>query len=201
MRKWTYLVAALLMSGATATFTSCIDTEEPAGITELRGAKAELLRAKAAFEIALANKKQADADLQQVKVEREKIELEIDKLRQEMIAAENAWKQDSLQARRDTLAASLEIKLIEMQEQKAKADYDLQEAIEKINAALITMKDDIYSRKISYYKALLIGGDYINTPIRDKIAISCMLRQIHESSSHAIRHGLYIKNRKRLFCL
>ena len=40
----------------------------------------------------------------------------------------------------------------------------------------------------------------INTPIRDKIAISCMLRQIHEFSSHAIRHGLYIKNRKRLFC-
>lgn len=40
----------------------------------------------------------------------------------------------------------------------------------------------------------------IITPIRDKIAISCMLREIHEFSSHAIRHGLYIKNRKRLFC-
>ena len=40
----------------------------------------------------------------------------------------------------------------------------------------------------------------LDTPIRDKIAISCMLRQIHEFSSHAIRHGLYIKNRKRLFC-
>ena len=38
------------------------------------------------------------------------------------------------------------------------------------------------------------------TPIRDKIAISCMLREIHEFSSHALRHGLYIKNRKRLFC-
>ena len=38
------------------------------------------------------------------------------------------------------------------------------------------------------------------TPIRDKIAISCMLREIHEFSSHTIRHGLYIKNRKRLFC-
>ena len=34
------------------------------------------------------------------------------------------------------------------------------------------------------------------TPIRDKIAISCMWRQIREFSSHAIRHGLYIKNRK-----
>ena len=45
-----------------------------------------------------------------------------------------------------------------------------------------------------------VNVDVRNTPIRDKIAISCMLRQIHESSSHAIRHGLYIKNRKRLFC-
>lgn len=47
-------------------------------------------------------------------------------------------------------------------------------------------------------KKLLL--DVVYTPIRDKIAISCMLRQIHEFSSHAIRHGLYIKNRKRLFC-
>ena len=41
----------------------------------------------------------------------------------------------------------------------------------------------------------------ILTPIRDKIAINCMWRQIREFSSHAIWHGLYIKNRKRLFCL
>ena len=39
------------------------------------------------------------------------------------------------------------------------------------------------------------------TPVRDKIAISCMLIQIREFSSHAITHELYIKNRKRLFCL
>lgn len=48
--------------------------------------------------------------------------------------------------------------------------------------------------------SLVSGSVEVYTPIRDKIAISCMLRQIHESSSHAIRHGLYIKNRKRLFC-
>lgn len=160
MRKWTYLVAALLMSGATATFTSCIDTEEPAGITDLRGAKAELLRAKAAYQTALANTEQANADFRQVQVEREKIELEIDKLRQEMIAAENQWKMDSLQAKRDTLAASLEIKLVEMQQRKAQADYNLQEALAKIDAALITMKDNIYGEKIAYYRVLLAGGTY-----------------------------------------
>ena len=43
--------------------------------------------------------------------------------------------------------------------------------------------------------------DYTHTPVRDKIAISSMLIQIREFSSHAITHELYIKNRKRLFCL
>lgn len=108
----------------------------------------------------MANTEQANADFRQVQVEREKIELEIDKLRQEMIAAENQWKMDSLQAKRDTLAASLEIKLVEMQQRKAQADYNLQEALAKIDAALITMKDNIYGEKIAYYRVLLAGGTY-----------------------------------------
>ena len=49
MRKWTYLVAALLVGGATTTFTGCIDNDEPAGIEQLRGAKAEFIKAKAAY--------------------------------------------------------------------------------------------------------------------------------------------------------
>ena len=48
MRKWTYLVATLLMAGTTATFTGCIDTDEPEGIVDLRGAKSELIKAQAA---------------------------------------------------------------------------------------------------------------------------------------------------------
>lgn len=40
MRKWTYLVAALLMGGVSTSLTSCIDNDEPAGINDLRGAKA-----------------------------------------------------------------------------------------------------------------------------------------------------------------
>lgn len=50
MRKWTYLVATLLMAGTTTTFTGCIDTDEPDGIAELRGAKSELIKAQAAVE-------------------------------------------------------------------------------------------------------------------------------------------------------
>ena len=48
MRKWTYLVATLLMAGTTATFTGCIDTDEPEGIVESAGSKSELIKAQAA---------------------------------------------------------------------------------------------------------------------------------------------------------
>lgn len=147
MRKWTYLVAALLMSGTAATFTSCIDTTEPAGIESMRNAKAELLIAKAAVQKALAEKQGIDNQIAALNVELQQ--------------AINAWKIDSLKAKQDTLALSLETKLLEMQQLKAQADYNLQKALEQINVDLITMKDDIYMRELSYYKALLIGGSYI----------------------------------------
>lgn len=69
MRKWTYLVAALLMGGVSTSLTSCIDNDEPAGINDLRGAKAELLRAKAAVENAEAAIKTATAAIEQAKAD------------------------------------------------------------------------------------------------------------------------------------
>ena len=57
MRKWTYLVATLLMAGTTATFTGCIDTDEPEGIVDLRGAKSELIKAQAAVKLVKWNGK------------------------------------------------------------------------------------------------------------------------------------------------
>ena len=61
----------------------------------------------------------------------------------------------------------------------------------------------IYKIHVNYTKYKITRSLYdLNiTPVRDKIAISCMLIQIREFSSHAITHELYIKNRKRLFCL
>lgn len=44
MRKWTYLVAALLVGGATTTFTGCIDNDEPAGIEHFAERKRNSLR-------------------------------------------------------------------------------------------------------------------------------------------------------------
>lgn len=61
MKKWTFLVATALLAGATPVLTGCIDNEEPEGITILRGAKAELLKAKAAVEAAKVAQIEAEA--------------------------------------------------------------------------------------------------------------------------------------------
>lgn len=98
MKKWTYLVAAGMLLGATPVFTGCIDNDEPEGITVLRGAKAELLSAKAAVEAAKVAQVQAEAALTQagVKVkeaEAIKIQAEAKKIEAEakIAEAEAAW--------------------------------------------------------------------------------------------------------------
>lgn len=70
MNKKLFLGAILLgaMTVSTGALTSCIDNDEPEGITNLRGAKAELLRAKAAVELAKAELTQQQVNLAAIQV-------------------------------------------------------------------------------------------------------------------------------------
>ena len=167
MRKWTYLVAALLMGGVSTSLTSCIDNDEPAGINDLRGAKAELLRAKAAVQQALAAKEQAWAEGIIIENQGKEIDNQINQLELELKQAATEWKKDSLQAMRDTLAVSLQTSLIKLQQKQAEADFNLKKTMEDLAAQLITMKDDIYSAKLGKYMAQLVGGTYYdeNDPV------------------------------------
>ena len=89
MRKWTYLVAALLMSGTAATFTSCIDNEEPAGIEAMRTAKAEFYSAQAALKLAEVEFENARTQLKLQQVEKEKYMNEALRLQNELQAAKD----------------------------------------------------------------------------------------------------------------
>lgn len=94
MKKLTYLVASLLTTATVGmTFTGCIDNDEPYGIEQLRGAKAELLKSKKALIEADAQYKLALAEAEKVKAaaeaakfdaERAKTEAEIAEIRQRM---------------------------------------------------------------------------------------------------------------------
>ena len=117
MRK-KYLSALLfgaLVMASTVTFTSCIDNDEPAGIENLRGAKAELLRAKvaveqaeAAYRLAQAETEKADAALTLAKAEIKKQVAEQQKLANEIQAARNEEEKARLQAAIEATNAQLE---------------------------------------------------------------------------------------------
>lgn len=148
MRKWTYLVAALLMSGTAATFTSCIDTDEPAGIEALRGAKAELLSAKAQVELAEADFKRAQIAIEeakaaylQEKVKQEQFETAI----KEASAAKDIayWQQEAAKSLEEYNA-----RMYQLKQATAQAQLEYERAMEKITLALATVKEDAYANEL-----------------------------------------------------
>lgn len=143
MRKVKYLVAALLLMGATTTFTSCIDNDEPAGITELRGAKAELLKAKAAVE--LANAAFVDAQTQEKLALAEKQNLlnERIKLNNQLLEATNAFKIDSINAALERNKLYWEKLLLKQQESLAKAQKAYEDAMEALELSKEFLSQDV----------------------------------------------------------
>lgn len=100
MKKWTYLVAALLTASAGSLLTGCIDNDEPYGIEQIRVATANLLEAKKAAVEAEAAASNAAVEIEKIKAETEKARIEVQK-----IAAEAAAKVQEAEAQAKLLQA------------------------------------------------------------------------------------------------
>lgn len=161
MRKWTYLVAVLLMAGtSTSLLTSCIDNDEPAGITELRGAKAELLRAKAAVEQAEAAIKTAQVKWHEAEAEIKNQEAEQAKLKTDYLSTLYSAKKDSISAQATLYKELLNKKLITAQQASAEANAAYQKALAEIEAALVGLQESAYANQL---KDLLNNTKYTYT--------------------------------------
>lgn len=145
MRKWTYLVAALLMGGVSTSLTSCIDNDEPAGITELRGAKADLLRAKAAVEQAEAAIRNANAAIQQAKADYLQEKVAQEKLVTDYKTAKNEDDKIALQQQADIREQTYLAALYAAQQAAKEAEEDYQKALAEIEISLSTVKDNAYT--------------------------------------------------------
>lgn len=149
MRKWTYLVAVLLMAGtSTSLLTSCIDNDEPAGITDLRGAKAELLRAKAAVEQAEAAIKTAQVKWYEAEAEIKNQEAEQEKLKTSWLEAKYQAQKDSIQAETKKYVEQQNKLYIEALQKSAEANARYQKALAEIEAALVGVKESAYAERL-----------------------------------------------------
>ena len=137
-----------LMAG-TGTFTSCIDTDEPAGIENLRGAKAELIRAKVAVETANAAYVNAEAALKLAEAKTEEANARYQAAlaaKEEALAAQEAARTEEEKARialeiakyeneMKEIALTIQTSLAEKQQALAEAQFELQAALKQIEVA------------------------------------------------------------------
>lgn len=144
MRKWTYLVAALLMSGTAATFTSCIDTDEPAGIENLRGAKAELILAKMRYQDALTNYRNQQVEMAKIDVEIKKCSLQVAQLKVEKATKQNEWEIAAIDEQIKLLAQQTEQQLLKLKIQNLQSQAEYEKAVIDLEAVMATYRDDKY---------------------------------------------------------
>lgn len=180
MKKWTYLVAAGMLLGATPVFTGCIDNDEPEGISLLRGAKAELLKAKATVEEANAAWILASAQYQEALARHEsalaqaaEYEAQKRKLEAEMMAAQNEKDKIELQKQIEKIqqdmeenALTHETTMINLKNLQAQAQRNFELVIKQIEIAKAVASDNVkvtietLEAKVQKAYAILYGGSY-----------------------------------------
>ena len=165
------VLSAILFSAlfaGTGTFTSCIDNDEPAGIEELRGAKAALLLAKvevekadAAFTLAQAEVEKAKAAIKNAKAEYEAALAEGQRLANELQAAQNEQEKLAIEAAIADAKRAAELAAITHEEEllsaktalaEAKRTYELTLAKIEVAKELLPYQDMV---EISYFQGLV----------------------------------------------
>ena len=134
-KKWTYVAVACMLLGTAPVFTGCIDTDEPAGLEDLRGAKSELLRAKAAVEAAKVAEVEAQAALLQAQAKVEeanavKVQAEAEKIKAEAAIAQA--KADYINAK--TEEAKAEAQAVIDENNRIQAEWEAEAAVRQAQA-------------------------------------------------------------------
>lgn len=198
MRKWTYLVATLLMAGTTATFTGCIDTDEPEGIVDLRGAKSELIKAQAAVKLVevewqkakvaeqeLVNKsKELDNQYKEYDVQMHALDVELKKLEVERA-----------QAVTEQAKAEAEAKIAEANRNKAAWENKMAEEAEIFKAAMLNYQTLTAQAQEAHDNAMkLIEAGKLLLTDGEKAIIN--KAQLHLESAATAMNGKYLLLKK-----
>ena len=154
MKKWTYLVVAGLLAGATPMLQSCVDNDEPEGINVLRKAKAELIAAKKIVQEAEAARLKAEAAKLEADAELIKAQATIAKAQAELINAQT----ETERARLEQEIAEAKAKLEHKQKMWEIAEKEAEVAYQKALAELARTKAQVNAQQqiaLSYYISMV----------------------------------------------
>lgn len=157
MRKWTYLVAALLMGGVSTSLTSCIDNDEPAGINDLRGAKAEFIRAKADYEAALTAYQMIENQIKEQELARETILTQMKELELQVAQAQTEYDVARINAQKELLIEEYNTKLANQKAWTAQAEAELIKALNALEIIELNDRNDKFTAQIKNIRTALTG--------------------------------------------
>ena len=167
------VLSAILFSAlfaGTGTFTSCIDNDEPAGIEELRGAKAELIRAKVAVEQAEAARLMAVAEFHKAEAAREQAVAAIREAEAKIKEAEAEMQN----IKNDEARADLENKIANYEIELQKAQKDLELALIQKETQIVEAQraHEVALKQIAIAKAL--GSD------SEKVTLAALEQEVED---------------------
>ena len=162
------LILATIMAAGVFSLSGCIENLEPAGISDLRGAKADLLRAQTALQAAQATKIEAEAALiqAQAKVEEAKIkQVEAEAAYQQALALQAQYEAEYQKLVNEAYAqeqedehqkrlAELERYLAETAQQVAQAEAEAQKAAAQLEVELLNIQTALLNAQAAYEVAL-----------------------------------------------
>ena len=132
------------LSRGCSTHTSCIDTDEPAGIENLRGAKAELILAKMRYQDALTNYRNQQVEMAKIDVEIKKCSLQVAQLKVEKATKQNEWEIAAIDEQIKLLAQQTEQQLLKLKIQNLQSQAEYEKAVIDLEAVMATYRDDKY---------------------------------------------------------
>lgn len=153
MRRPKFLGAAIIAMASATMVSSCIETDEPAGIEKLRTAKAEFIAAETAYktaEIALVN---AEAALEELNVKLKEVELAKKQYEVAIAEAESQTAIEEAKMALEDAKKEHELHMLKANEDVAKAQQSYDIALKEIEIANATALDPEESCFDDYYNA------------------------------------------------
>ena len=157
MKKWTYLAVTGMLLGTVPVFTGCIDNDEPEGITILRQAKSELLRARASVEEANAASILADAALKEAQkavVAAQARYYEALAAEQEAKALKAQYEAELRNIKNEEERARLEALISQLEAQQQERERQAQLAAAQLELDLMKVKTELAKQQALYEQAL-----------------------------------------------
>ena len=187
-KKWTYVAIVSMMLGVAPVFTGCVDTDEPAGLSELRGAKAELLRAKAAVETANAELISAQAA-----VEAAKVAIVQAKARQQELLADRIELANELkELQNEEKRAEVEKRLAQIEMELAEAEVQHQITMQNLqyNLAVAQRNYEVLMQQIAIAEA--VGeGDYTLTLATLRVRVEKAYNDLYVNEMYELKGMKY----------